>query len=247
MTWSLQLYSARETPLEDSLEIIAKAGYQGIEAYRDSFADSDAFKAMLDRHQLKLPSMHINIQPLRDEFQVCLKLVREFSCQHIVCPYLETAQRPKDAQAWRLLAQELSDLAKRWRDADCQFAWHNHDFEFIKMVDGSLPMELLLEHAPEMQWEADLAWMIKANSNPQPWIENHSNRISAVHLKDIAPEGECEDEDGWADLGAGIVPWNSLLESLKKTSASMYCMEHDNPSDLTRFATRSIDYANREL
>ncbi|MEP0453477.1 MAG: sugar phosphate isomerase/epimerase, partial [Roseibium sp.] len=67
------------------------------------------------------------------------------------------------------------------------------------------------------------------------------DRLSAVHVKDIAPNGECEDEDGWADVGQGTMDWKKLNETLKATKAQLFIMEHDKPSDATRFAQRSIE------
>lgn len=240
MNWSFQLYSARNTPLSESLQIVAEAGYSGVEPFRGNFDDSTAFRQALDSHGLAVPSMHINIGELREQLQMCLDRAKAFDCSHIVCPYLDISERPADAAAWRALAAELSDMAKRLKDAGFEFAWHNHDFELIALADGAVPMQILLEGAPEMSWEIDVAWVVRAAVDPAPWIEQHGARISAVHLKDIAPSGECVDEDGWADLGHGTIPWSSLMTQLLQSPAQIYVMEHDNPSDLKRFASRSI-------
>lgn len=244
MNWSFQLYSARNTALVQTLAIVSEAGYSSVEAYRDNFIDADSFKRGLDEHQLLVPSMHINLGPLRDDADLCMRRARDFGSTHIVCPYLEPANRPIDSKGWSVLIAELSDHAKRWQDAGFTFAWHNHDFEFIALADGAIPMQLILDNAPQLQWEIDVAWIVRAGADPLPWIENHAARISAVHLKDIASAGECADEDGWADLGFGVVPWSSIMPRLVQTSAAIYAMEHDNPSDLHRFATRSIATAN---
>jgi sugar phosphate isomerase/epimerase len=67
------------------------------------------------------------------------------------------------------------------------------------------------------------------------------SRITAVHVKDIAPAGECVDEDGWADVGQGTLDWKQLIADAKaNTKAKFYVMEHDKPSDAIRFAKRSI-------
>ena len=63
------------------------------------------------------------------------------------------------------------------------------------------------------------------------------DRITAVHVKDIAPAGENADEDGWADVGQGTVDWKGLMAALKEqTKAKYFVMEHDNPKDDKRFA-----------
>lgn len=243
--WSFQLYSARNTALPEALRIIAAAGYTQVEAYRDNLADPDAFRRETDANGLSVPSMHINIDSLRADPAACQKLAKLFHCDHVVCPFLDVIERPSDAAGWNAIVQELADMAKCWRDAGFTFAWHNHDFEFVALSDGSVPMQRLLEGAPDIQWEVDAAWIVRAGADPLPWVSQYADRISAVHLKDVARSGECEEEDGWADLGYGIVPWDALAPLLKHSAATVFAMEHDNPSDLNRFATRSIESARK--
>ena len=50
--------------------------------------------------------------------------------------------------------------------------------------------------------------MIRGGADPLEWMRPYGNRITAVHVKDIAPAGESADEDGWADVGHGTVDWN---------------------------------------
>jgi len=121
------------------------------------------------------------------------------------------------------------------------FAWHNHDFEFDVLSDGSVPMQVLLEHAPEIHWELDIGWIQRAGESPATWLQQHAKRVSAIHLKDVAATGECLDEDGWADVGHGTVDWQSLLVEMKKSNANVFAVEHDNPSDLNRFAKNSFE------
>ncbi len=102
-------------------------------------------------------------------------------------------------------------------------------------------MEVIFLGGPELTWEADVAWIIRGGADPLEWIERHGSRISAVHVKDIAPEGECADEDGWADLGHGTVDWQGICRALKSTPVRLFIMEHDKPSDDHRFARRSIE------
>ena len=59
-------------------------------------------------------------------------------------------------------------------------------------------------------------------------------------MKDIAPAGQNADEDGWADVGQGTVDWKALMAALRGIGVKHFVMEHDNPKDDVRFATRSI-------
>ncbi len=244
MNCYLQMFSARHTAIDESLRIVAESGYSGVEAFGDNFVDRDAFKAALRKYGLRVPSMHISLGMLRTDMPGCIALAREFDCQHIVCPYLEEQERPVDAAEWKALSHELADIETQLADAQCSFAWHNHDFEFIALADGSMPIEHLLDTASAMKWEIDVAWIVRANADPAPWIRRYQSRLSAVHLKDIAPAGKCLDEDGWADLGEGVVEWASLMPALLESTAKLFITEHDNPADLQRFAQRSIKAFN---
>lgn len=238
--WYFQLYSARKTDTGQALDIVSTSGYAGVEGYQDNFNDAAEFLAAVNQHGLSVPSMHVSLEVLRDDFNHSVELASMFNCKHIVCPYLLPEERPENAQKWAILGEQLEGIAQRWIDKGCTFAWHNHDFEFFVLDDGSYAIEHLLENAPSLTWETDPAWIVRADVEAEPWIKRYSPRISAVHLKDVASFGQCEDEDGWADLCEGIVPWRDLMPLLQQSPAELYIVEHDNPSDLQRFATRSI-------
>ena len=108
------------------------------------------------------------------------------------------------------------------------------------MEDGSTPQEQIFAGGPELAWEADIAWIIRGAADPFAWIESYGKRITAVHVKDIAPAGTNTDEDGWADVGQGTVPWKDLMAALKAYGVRHYILEHDNPKDVARLIKRSI-------
>src|SRR5690606_31804414 len=129
----------------------------------------------------------------------------------MVCPYLVAEERPVDRVGWTGFGRRLAAAGKRANDAGFDFAWHNHDFEFKALPDGSVPQTLLMEGAPDIGWEMDVAWIIRGGEVPWPWIDLYGSRILAVHVKDIASAGSGLDEDGWADIGHGTIDWKRLV------------------------------------
>jgi sugar phosphate isomerase/epimerase len=158
----------------------------------------------------------------------------------IFCPHIAAEDRPTDAAGWVAFARRLEAVGEKVRAAGLAFGWHNHDFELVALADGSIPMQIILDNAPGIDWEADIAWIIRGGSDPMDWIARHGARMTAAHVKDIAPAGECADEDGWADVGHGVVDWKAIKAALVNAGVGLFVMEHDNPSDNTRFATRSF-------
>jgi len=223
MNLSFQLYSARNfLPWNTHVE-----GFGGV------YENVPAFRDLLDSHGLTMPSGHFfPVSELEEGLEASLTpedLWRDGT----------------DSANWISLAKRLNEAGKRVNDAGFKFAWHNHHWEFMPLATGELPMNLLLEHAPEMEWEMDVAWVVQGGADPMNWIEEHASRISTAHIKDIAPEGEKSDEDGWADVGDGVMDWKSLIAALRNAGTDLFIVEHDNPSDWDRFASRSINACNQ--
>lgn len=241
-----QLYSARNfPPLSETLKKLAAAGYKTVEGYGGIYATMDdaalqALRADLDANGLTMPTGHFGLDLLEKDPEQALKIAKALGIEAIYCPYLMPDQRPADAKGWHAFGQRLGEAGKRYQDAGFVFGWHNHDFEFHALEDGSTPQEQIFAGGPDLAWEADIAWVVRGKADPFSWIEKEAKRIHAVHVKDIAPAGENTDEDGWTDVGHGIVPWRDLMAKLRLTSARHFVLEHDNPKDLDRLITRSM-------
>ncbi|WMT90696.1 sugar phosphate isomerase/epimerase [Pelagibacterium sp. H642] len=239
--FSFQLYSARNfPPVADVFKLLARLGYTQVEGYGGLYADPSVLKADLDANGLAMPTGHFALDQLRDKPKA-VETARTIGIKTLFCPAIPHDKWKQPEEDWVALAAELGELGKFYKDQGFGFGWHNHHFEFWPTGSGRLPMDIILQGAPEIDWEMDVAWVVRGENDPQRWIAEHADRIVAVHLKDIAPEGEATDEDGWADLGHGTVPWKELFASIRdRTPAKYFVMEHDNPNDLERFASRSI-------
>ncbi|MEM7257767.1 MAG: sugar phosphate isomerase/epimerase [Pseudomonadota bacterium] len=240
-----QLYSARHIPLQEALPMVAAAGFTQVEGYRATVEDPQLLQKLLVDNGLSIVSLHVGYDELKNNMQETLALARELDINHLVCPYLAAEQRPDSKEGWSKIAAELADFNAQISSVGRDFAWHNHDFEFVRLADGSLPIRTMLDEAPDMHWEIDIGWIARVGQDPMSWMRTYLDRISAVHLKDVAKEGECEDEDGWADVGHGTVDWPAVTQELVNSDCELFIVEHDNPSDIQRFTQRSFEAVSR--
>jgi sugar phosphate isomerase/epimerase len=244
--FSFQLYSARNfPPLSDTFELLASLGYKSVEGFGGLYGDRDGLKALLDKSGLTMPTGHFGLDQLKDT-ENGLKTAEVLGVKTLFCPAVPRELWEQGEDAWKALAEQLAELGRIYTREGYGFGWHNHHFEFWPTKSGRLPMDIILEGAPDIAWEMDVAWVVRGKNDPLAWIEKYGDRITAIHVKDIAPEGEAVDEDGWADVGHGTMDWQSIMDAVRsKTKAQHFVMEHDNPSDLKRFASRSIEAARK--
>lgn len=243
---SFQLYSARNfPPLKDTLAMLARIGYREVEGFGGVYDKPEAFRRMLGNNDLTMPTGHFGLDMLENQRPRVLDIARALGVRQIYAPYLAPDQRPRTASGWRSFGKRLAYIGQWVRSEGFGFGWHNHDFEFVQLPSGESPHEIMFEAAPMLDWECDAAWVARAKANPVTWIKRYADRITSVHVKDIAPRGECADEDGWADPGHGTVNWTACFAALKNSRALHYVMEHDNPNNLERFARRSFGYVSK--
>lgn len=240
--FSYQLYSSRNFgPLSDTLRMVSELGYGQVEGYGALFADladPAVLRADLDANGLQMATAHISLEMVRDTPEKVIDIARALKIESVFVPYLDAPARPTDAAGWASFGKALAEAGKPLQDAGLGFGWHNHDFEFLG--DGPLPIKQILAASDDLALEFDVAWCVRAGLDPMPWIRRYGDRITAAHLKDIAPEGKCLDEDGWADFGTGVMDWSKLLANLQANGTQYFVAEHDNPSDDRRFAKASI-------
>jgi len=242
MNWSFQLYSGRNfQPWENVIKTVADAGYTQVEGFGGLYADPKGLRATLDKNGLAMPTGHFGLDMLEGDFAKAAEIAGTLGMKIVICPHIAAELRPADAAGWRGFGERLARVGEKAKAVGYEFAWHNHDFEFKPLADGSVPMDHILGSAPDIGWEMDVAWVIRGGADPMPWIDRQGRRIVAVHVKDIAKPGEGLDEDGWSDVGHGTADWPGLMKAfVAKSAARYYVMEQDNPNDIERFARRSI-------
>lgn len=242
--FSFQLYSARKyPPLNEQLQFLADLGYTNVEPYRQLFDDIGTLKADLEANGLSALTAHVGLHDLETNLDDVVAKVKDLGVQTVVAPAVPHGEREKDLAGWKAVGRQLEIIAEELSDKDLDFAWHNHAFEFVRLEDGSYPIEHIL--GDTLGWEVDVAWIACGNADPIEWMERYSGRVVAAHIKDLAPKGECADEDGWADVGQGTMDWPALWNAAVNAGAQIMIAEHDNPNDYKRFARRSIDAMKR--
>ena len=239
-----QLYSSRNfPPLNAQLPILKQMGYDAIEPWLPAYeASPKAFRRQLDDAGLACYGFHMPLAGLINEPQRFIYIAKTLGATLMIPPYLAPEERGTTADFWRGLGQNLGRGAEAAKTAGLKVAWHNHDFEFLPLNDGSRPIDhILAAGGADVGFEIDCGWIVRAGADPAAELVKFADQIWAIQVKDTAPIGTRLD-DGWTATGDGIIDWTALAPLFSKTKADHLVTEHDNPSDWQSFARRSIQY-----
>lgn len=236
----LQLYTVRdevEKGIEPLLEKIAAMGYTHIEMY--GYDDKRSFFGktvkemdnLMRKNNLSTPSGHFYstafLTGAKDDLlKIACEDAATMGQQFIVLPWLEESIRPKDAAGYTKLTDLLNRAGKISKEAGLQFAYHNHDFEFVYnwSTKSSLYDTIIQQTDPELvKLELDLYWAVKAGADPVSLFYQNPGRFPLWHVKDLDPVSGQN-----ADVGTGSIDFKTIFKNKKESGLKYYFLEQEN-------------------
>ncbi|WP_306261679.1 sugar phosphate isomerase/epimerase [Pararhizobium sp. IMCC21322] len=237
-----QLYSSRNfPPLEAQLPHLKAMGYDAIEPWLPAYEENPArFRKALDDNGLDCYGFHMPLTGLTDETQKYIDIALTLGARYLIPPFVAKEDRVNTPDFWKSIGEKLAAGAEIVAEQRLKVLWHNHDFEYAALPDGTRPIDHILS-APNVYFEIDCGWIVRAGADPSAELTRFKDRILAIQTKDTAPIGT-DFDDGWTATGDGIIDWAKLAPLFRETKADHLVAEHDNPSDWKKFAKNTIEH-----
>jgi sugar phosphate isomerase/epimerase len=234
----LALYTVRDSMASNpkaTLKAVADAGYAYIESadYAEGkfYGMTPAeFKSTLDSLGLTAISAHMGMVTLENADQLIAD-VKAAGITYFVIPVPPMGMFTVDPATNTLGMKGTSDelvtimntIGEKCHKAGLKLLYHNHDFEFMPLADGTIIEDVLLEKCnPEwVNFQMDLYWVTKANANALTYFEKYPGRFKAWHVKDMDQEGK------FAPVGTGTIDFKSILAQKDKSGMEFYLVEQD--------------------
>lgn len=237
----LQLYTLRSLMAKDpegTLARVAQIGYREVEFAGYFGRTSAQIRSVLAANKLTSPSTHIPFPATDDAWSHTLDQAAEIGHQWVVIAYLDAAQRSKPDD-WSRIADRYNQLGAKARERGLRFAYHNHDFEFVKVGDGTALDLLLSSTDPRfVDFEMDIYWVVKGGGDPIALIKKYPHRFPLMHAKDAtaAPERTM------TEVGGGTIDFKSIFRNAGLSGMQHVFVEHDQPADPLESARSSYRY-----
>jgi sugar phosphate isomerase/epimerase len=234
----LALYTVRDSMASNpkaTLMAVADAGYAYVESadYAEGkfYGMTPAeFKSTLDSLGLTAISAHMGMVTLENADQLIAD-VKAAGITYFVIPVPPMGMFTFDPATQTLgmkgtadeLVTIMNTIGEKCHKAGLKLLYHNHDFEFMPLADGTIIEDVLLEKCnPEwVNFQMDLYWVTKANANALTYFEKYPGRFKAWHVKDMDQEGK------FAPVGTGTIDFKSILAQKEKSGMEFYLVEQD--------------------
>jgi len=231
-----------EKDFAGTLEKVAALGFLEVEFAGYFKHTPQEIKTILAHYKLSAPSAHISTAALRGNLQEEIEAAEAIGHQYLVCGYVPAEER-RSLDDYKILVDLLNGAGERLKKVGIQFAYHNHDFEFM-VLEGKLPYDMILVGTdPQMvKMEMDLYWITKAGQDPLKYFSAHPGRFPLVHVKDM----DSTPRHFFTEVGQGTIDFKKIFAAAQKAGVNHYFVEQDE-TPVSPFSSidLSINYLRR--
>jgi sugar phosphate isomerase/epimerase len=247
----LQLYSLRDQFKQDVPGTLAKVhnfGFHIVELGGGTYGKTpEEFTALLAANHLNAVAGHFSFERFRDDPEGVAKEAKIYGLE-----YAGTAWVPHTGQVTEEWAKETAKVFNRagavLAKHGIKFYYHNHGYEFVPHLTGTLFDVLMKETDPKLVWfEMDVMWAVFPGQDPTKLMEKYGNRWALMHIKDLkkgVPTGSLAggtDNKNGVVIGTGQTDWPALLRASQKAGLKYYFIEDEAPTVLDQIP-QSLKY-----
>ena len=262
---ALQLYSVRhemKSDLPATLKKVKEMGYDGVEFAGTFGFDPAALNALCAEIGLVPISAHVPAEEMMKDAEATFKKYATIGTRFVAIPYLVEEYRP-GAEKFGEMLEYIKNFGAVAKKYGMQLLYHNHDFEFVKLEDGTYGLDKIYKEvdADLLQTELDTCWVNVGGEDPANFVRKYAGRAPVVHLKDFVGEksahmyeligiksenaGKQPEAFAFRPVGYGKQDFPAILAAAKDAGAEWVVVEQDSPTmGLTELesAEKSIQY-----
>lgn len=259
----VQVYSVRneaQNDLKGTIQQLKDMGYDGVELAGLYGHTAEEVRQILDEVGIPAISAHVPYLELVEDMEGTVRKYKQIGVEYIAVPYLTEEYRP-GTDRFPEVVENIRKIGQVCKENGIVLLYHNHDFEFAKMEDGSYALDYLYATVPAdiLQTELDTCWVNVGGEDPAAYVRKYAGRCPVVHLKDfvgtrsanmyeligIESKEEAKSEEfGFRPVGYGVQDMPAIVTAALESGAKWVIVEQDQskerpPMEAVRM---SIDY-----
>ncbi|MFM1793652.1 MAG: hypothetical protein RL642_37 [Bacteroidota bacterium] len=267
-----------EKDFRKSMEMLANMGYKKIEFYgpysfsaekqKQNWAntakmvgfsgsgffgnDAKQTKKILDQNGLTSPSLHTDLDTLRDHMGPLAEAANTLGASYVTLPGIPDEER-KNLDAYKKIAADFNKIGENAKKHGVRFAYHNHGYGFSPM-EGEIPTLMLFRQTdPSLVYlQMDLFWTVAGGADPIKLFSDFKGRYKLMHVKDMKSQARFSGDGGnaqqwialWDEMttvGDGVLDLKNILAAAKANGMEHFIIEQDIVKNPEIALKRSVD------
>lgn len=233
--------------LDDLDTVLARLEEMGVDTVQVSgighLSNYDVAK-ICKKHNMEVCVTHLSYDRIINDTEAVIDEHNALGCKTVGIGAIGEAYR--DEEGIKRFAAELKPAVEKLKAAGMNFAYHNHQFEFMKYSNGKTGFQMLTELDPELiSFIFDTHWAQTGGVNPADYIRQLGKRISVCHFKDyrIVKNPVGEHIRDFAEIGTGNLDLDDCYRACRDTGIEYIIIEQDTtPLDI--FESAKISWQN---
>lgn len=202
-------------------------------------------KDVLDENGLTSPSMHTDLQTLRQRMPQLAEAAHLLGQHYVILPSIPERER-STLDDYRRFADEFNEIGASAVAEGIRFAYHNHGYG-LSELEGQVPFQLILEQTDPalVDMQLDIYWNTAGGGDPLAYLHDYPGRFRLMHIKDMAQRVPVPDDmnnpQAWmslfqhiADAGDGVLDLPAIIRQGLELGVKHFLLERDlapNPQE----------------
>jgi sugar phosphate isomerase/epimerase len=210
-------------------------------------------RELLDRHGLSAPSMHVDLDTLRDRLEQVGEDAHTLGHRYAGIAAIPPERR-RTLDDYKRVADEFNAIGAKAKPMGFKVLYHNHGYG-LKPLEGQIPLHVLLERLDPsvVSTEMDLFWTVAGGADPVALLDAHPRLYRLMHVKDMSKQarfaGDGGDPSQWMGLfplmttaGNGVLDLPRILGHAKRNGVEHFYVEQDLAANPPEQLGASIRY-----
>lgn len=226
----IQSYTCRDymqtaEDMDKALAYIADFGCHVIQLSGIGPIEQSDVTRLVKKYDMDVCVTHKDFGRMRTDIDKLIDEHIDMDCDCIGLGCMPSEYSRDEAGVMRFAA-DVAPIASRIRERGLRFAYHTHDFEFIKLEDGRTLLDVMLETTdPDTFWfTPDAGWAQIAGCDPNEFLRKLRGRIKVAHFKDYCFENG---KRRFIEIGKGLVDYKKVYETCEEIGVPYAVFEQD--------------------